>query len=167
MQMFKKTSCSGPASICIGSSHSASACASYSVLLLLFLLLLLLLFQGANNLLVVDDVYSILSDRSILCLPTNTVLFVVEDRGDAIYDISTHLRDVRAHYYKHKLDFDFYADVSIRRGCCCLECRLQGFPSCCQSPPAMFFVNSAVVPGYVTVRMCLLPSLAAVAQEMR
>lgn len=58
-----------------------------------------------------SDVYEIIDAEQILCLPTNTILRVQPDRGNAVYHPSTHLRDVRAHYNMHIADFDFYFEL--------------------------------------------------------
>jgi len=58
-----------------------------------------------------EDVYIILDDYSFLCMPTNTVLKIVDDRGDANYTPHTHLQLVKEHYHAHIKDFDFYSEV--------------------------------------------------------
>lgn len=55
--------------------------------------------------------YIILDDYSFLCMPTNTVLKIVDDRGDANYTPHTHLQLVKEHYHAHIKDFDFYSEL--------------------------------------------------------
>lgn len=72
--------------------------------------------QGAKYSLPVHLAFTIVDSSTILCRPTNTELPVLPDRGDAIYDRSIHLRDIRSHNRRHKADFDNFFDVGA---CCC------------------------------------------------